>query len=553
MMRHSVFARSVQDRWRGMFIAAVTLGVFFLFGMAVYKDVDLSLYNDFPIAIQTMMGISEGADVGTLAYGAIYGVYGALVLAVMALMAGAASITGEERNGTLGLLLGNPKSRSHVLVSKTLALILLLVLAIIVMSIAGRIVPLLLDVEIGGMEIESLMFHLLINTIFYGMLATAIGAWTGNGGLASGISAGVMIVGLLGAGLLPLVSGAEEYAKIFPWYYFDGGQPVLNGIDWGHMVILISASAALFALALIGVNRRDLRAQSIGLTLVDRLRTNPMTQKVVERVAGTAKVSHIWVKTASEYQVLLIAASYYMFLVGGIAIGLIYTAIDDSLLTLAEQLPDTLMALAGGGDISTPEGYYTIENFGLMAPIIFLMVTVTIGSRALAGEESKRTMGLLLANPISRRRVVIEKMVAMIVLTGLLGVLTFVGTLAGSWLAGLGLDVGNIAAISLMATLLGLTFGSLALALSAATGQVKKAVFGTVGPALIFYLLDAFLPLSDRLEGYAKWSVFYYYSGNDPLVNGLNPGHAAFLVALTVVLVVAAVMLFDRRDLRQDG
>lgn len=361
----------------------------------------------------------------------------------------------------------------------------------------------------------------------------------------------VMIVGMLGSGLLPLVSGAEEYAKIFPWYYFDGGRPVLNGINWGHMAVLVSASVVLFGLALVGVNRRDLRAQSIGLTIVDRLRTNPLTQKLFERVAGTAKVSHIWVKTASEYQVLLIAASYYMFLMGGIAIALIYTAIDDSLLTLAEQLPDTLMALAGGGDISTPEGYYTIENFGLMAPIIFLMVTVTIGSRALAGEESKRTMGLLLANPISRRRVVIEKMVAMVVLTGLLGVLTFVGTLIGSGLAGLGMDVGNIAAISLMATLLGLTFGSLALALSAATGQVKKAVFGTVGPALIFYLLDAFLPLSDRLAGYAKWSVFYYYSGNDPLVNGLHIGHAALLAGLSAGLVVAAVMLFNRRDLRQ--
>jgi ABC-2 type transport system permease protein len=294
-----------------------------------------------------------------------------------------------------------------------------------------------------------------------------------------------------------------------------------------------------------------MRAQAVGLTLVDRLRANPLTQKLVERVAGTAKVSHIWVKTASEHQVLLIAASYYMFLVGGIAIGPIYTLLDDSLLTLAEQLPDTLMALAGGGDISTPEGYYTVENFGLMAPIIFLMVTVTVGSRALAGEESKRTMGLLLANPISRRRVVIEKMAAMLVLTSILGVLTFAGTVIGSLIGGLGMSIGNIASIALMATLLGLTFGALALAVSAATGQVKKAVFGSVGPALIFYLMNAFLPLSDSLAGYSKWSVFYYYSNSEPLINGLHLGHAALLAGLTVGLVVAAVRLFDRRDLRQ--
>lgn len=550
-MQHSVFARSVQDRWRGMIIAAVTLALFFYFGMAVYKDVDLGFYNDFPEAIRAMMNIPEKAGVGSLAYGAIYGVYGGLVLAVMALLAGASSIAGEERNGTLGLLLGNPKSRTHVLVSKTAALMLLIALAIVVMSVAGRIVPILLDVEVGGMEIESLMFHLFINSVFYALMAIAIGAWTGNSGLASGVSAGVMIVGMLGSGLLPLISGAEDFAKIFPWYYFDGSQPAINGIDWGHMSVLIGASILLFAVAIFGVNRRDLKAQAIGLTLVDRLRANPMTQKFVERIAGSAKVSHIWVKTTSEYQILLMAAGYYMFLIGGIVLGPTYTLLDESLLKLADQLPDTLMALAGGGDISTPEGYYSVENFGLMAPIIFLMVTVTVGARALAGEESKRTMGLLLANPISRKRVVLEKTLAMVVLASVLGLLTFAGTVIGSLLGGLDMGVGNIAAISLSATLLGLVFGSLALAVSAGTGQVKKAVFGSVGPALVFYLLNAFLPLNDSLAGYAKWSVFYYYSSHEPLLNGMHWGHGAVLAGLTVALVWVSVVLFDRRDLRQ--
>lgn len=551
MMQHNVFTKSIQDRWRGMFIAAVTLGLFFLFGMAVYKDIDLDFYNDFPAAVQSMMGISEGAGVGSLAYGAIYGLYGALVLAGMALIAGAGAIAGEERNGTLGLLLGNPKSRSHVLVSKTAALFVLLLFAIVVMGLAGRIVPVLLDVEVGGMEIESLMFHLFINAVFYGLLATAIGAWTGNSGLASGISAGVMIIGMLGSGLLPLISGAEDFAKVFPWYYFDSSQPALNGIHWGHVSILAAGSGLFFVVALIGVTRRDLRAQAIGTTLVDRLRANPMTQKLVERVAGTAKVSHIWVKTASEYQILMMAAGYYMFLIGGVVLGPTYKLLDESLLKLADQLPDTLMALAGGGDISTPEGYYSVENFGLMAPIIFLMLAVTVGSRALAGEESKRTMGLLLANPISRQRVVLEKMAAMVVLTTALGLVTFAGTVLGSMLGGLGMSVANIAAMALSATLLGLTFGALALAVSAGTGQVKKAVFGTVGPALVFYLMNAFLPLNENLAGYAKWSVFHYYSGNEPLINGPHFGHVALLIALTIGLVVAAVALFNRRDLRQ--
>ncbi len=553
-MVYNVFAKSISDRWRGMSIASFTLGVFFLFGMAVYKDIDLGFYDDFPEAMRSMMNISEAAGVGSLAYGAIYGLYGALVLSVMAIIAGAGSFASEERNGSMGLLLGNPKSRNHVLTSKTIALVALLVFSIVVMGIAGRVVPMLLGVEVGGMEIESLMFHLFVNAVFYGLLATAIGGWTGNGGLAIGVSAGVMIVGMLGAGLLPLIGGAEDFAKIFPWYYFDGSQPVINGVDWGHVSVLGGASVIFFVVGLVGVNRRDLRAQSVGTTLVDRLRSNPMTQKMVERVAGSARVSHIWVKTASEHQILLIAAGYYMFFVGGVVIGPVYTLLDDSLLTLAEQLPDTLMALAGGGDISTPEGYYTAENFSLMAPIIFVMVAVVVGSRALAGEESKRTMGLLLANPISRSRIVYEKMFAMVVLTFVLGVITFAGTAVGSLLGGLDMSYGNIAAISLLVSLMGLTFGALALVLSAATGKVKVAVFGSVGPALIFYLMDSFLPLSDSFAGYAKLSPFYYYAGSNPLTSGMHWGHGGLLAGLTVGLVVLAAVLFERRDLRQgDG
>ncbi len=548
-----VFTKTVRDRWKGMMIGAVTLALFLLFGMAVYRDIDLTVYTDLPESIRTVMNIPDGADVGSLAYGVIYGLYGALVLAVLALLMGSASIAGEERRGTMGLLLGNPKSRTHVLVSKAMAMALVTGLAVLVLWGAGRAVPLILDVEIAGMDIEALVFHMFFNAIFYGLLATAISAWTGNGGLASGATAGVMVLSMFASGLLPVIEGLENVAKAFPWYYFDGSQPVVNGIEWGHIGVLLAASVVFILVAVIGVNRRDLKGQSVGVTLIDRLRTNPLTQKFVERVAGSARVSRIWVKTTSEYQVLLFVAGYYMFLIGGVLFGPLYGLMDENILDFTDQLPEVLMALVGGGDMSTPEGWYQVETFGMMAPIMVMVVTVVMGARALAGEESQRTMGLLLANPISRSRIVIEKMLAMVVLTTVLGMITFAGTTLGSLIGGLGMDIGNIAAISLLVTLLGLVFGALALALSAAIGRVKVAIYGSAGAALVLYLLNAFLPLNDSLAGYARWSPFYYYSGNEPLVNGMHWGHGALLAGLTAGLVVLAVVLFRRRDLRQTG
>ena len=72
-----------------------------------------------------------------------------------------------------------------------------------------------------------------------------------------------------------------------------------------------------------------------------------------------------------------------------------------------------------------------------------------------------------------------------------------------------------------------------------------------VGVALVLYVLNAFLPLNDRLAGYAKWSPFYYYLSSDPLNNGMHWGHGALLAGLTAGLVGLSILLFRRRDLRE--
>ena len=552
-MLANVFSKTTRDRWKGEAIGVVTLAVLFLFGMAVYRDIDLAVYTDLPEVFRTMVNIPKDADVASLAYGAIYGSYGALTVAALALSMGSASIAGEEQKGTIGLLLGNPASRTNILVAKAASMVLLTGLGVLFLWGAGIVVPAVLDVSITGMHIGAFAFHMFAIALFFGFLAMAIGAWTGSPGLASGVTAGIMFISFVAAGLFPVVAGLENAARAFPWYYFNQSQPVINGFDWGHLGVLF-AGIGLFAIAaLVGVNRRDLKGQTVGVSLVDRLRAIPMTQKFADRLAGSARVSQIWVKTASEHQGLLFVTAALMFFVMGVMIGPMFTLIDDALGSMADQFPDVLLAMFGGGDMSTPEGWYQMETFGMMAPIAVMVVTVAIGAGALAGEEQRRTMGLLLANPIPRSRVVIEKSWAMVLYAFVVGFATFAGVAVGSLLGGLGMSIGNIAAASLLVTLIGLVFGALALALSAGTGRVKAAVFGTVGVALVFYILNAFLPFNDTLAGYAKWSPFYYYLSSDPLVTGMHWGHGAILAGLTAVLIVLSVVLFQRRDLRQTG
>ena len=554
-MLASVFAKTTRDRWKGMAIAVFSLGLLLWMVMVVYQDIDISAYTELPEVFLALMGIPEGADVASLGVGVMYSFYGAMTLAGLAVSMGSASVAGEERDGTIGLLLGNPKSRTNVLISKTASMVLLVGLGSLGLWGAAPLLAGILDVNMGAMQIGPFALHLFVNALFYGFLAMAIGAWTGKRGLASGVSAGIMALGFVAVGIFPIIEGWENVAKVFPWYYFDNGQPVINGIQWGDLAVLMGAVVVLAAFALVGVNRRDLRSHNVGVTLLDRLRGNPLTQKIVDRLAGATRVSRIWIKTASEHQGLLIVTAYIMFFLMGVLMGPLYGLMDQTLLDFTKQIPEELWAFVGaaGGDMSTAEGFYEAETFGLMAPIAVIVVTAVIGARGLAGEEQNRTMGLLLANPIKRSRVVLEKALAMVVYAIAVGVSTFLGVWLGSVLGGLGIDVGNIAATSLLATLVGLVFGTLALALSAATGRVRVAIFGTVGAALVFHLVNSFASLNDNLAGWARVSPFSYYLNTHPLENGMDWGHGAILAGLTVVLVAVSVVLFQRRDLRQTG
>ncbi len=548
-----VYTKATADRWRGMAVASLVMVSFLVMAMAVYRDIDLSIYTSLPEVFQGLVGIDEGADVASLAYSAVYTSYGGLVLASVALTIGAASIAGEERKGTMGLLLANPRSRTDVVVAKAAALVTLSACGVGVLWVGGVITPLALDVDTTGQDVNALMVHLLAGTLFFGFLALAVGCWTGSSSLANGIAAGVMVLSFFAAGFLPLFDNLDGLARAFPWYYYSGSDPLANGINWAHVAVLLGGAAALAAAAVVGVNRRDLREHQAGVTLADRLRALPATRAAVERLAGSARVSRIWVLTASQYQGLLLIVCTAMFLLMGVFVGAMYPALEDSLVPLGDAFPAQLLALFGGGDLATPEGFYQVETFGMMAPIAVMIVTVLIGARAVAGEEESRTMGLLLANPVSRSHVLLEKASVMAAYGFAVGAVTFAGVVAGNLLGGLGMSVGNIAATSLLVSLLGLVFGAVALLVGAATGVARAAVWTAVGLALVSHIANAFLPFSGSFAGMAKWTPNYYYLSSDPLGTGMPWSHAMVLTTAAAVLIAASVPAFNRRDLRERG
>jgi ABC-2 type transport system permease protein len=216
------------------------------------------------------------------------------------------------------------------------------------------------------------------------------------------------------------------------------------------------------------------------------------------------------------------------------------------------QMPEAfrkLFAMAGA-DLSTPIGYIKIELLSFMGPILVILYAVIAGASAIAGEEDRRTLDLLLGAPVSRARIVLEKAAAMVIVTvGLSALLGFALVVEGSF-ADMHLPPDKIAAAMLHLALLGLVFGAIALALGAGTGRPGLAKGLPAVLAVVLYIVNGLGGMTSWLEPFQKLSPFFQYAGHDPLVNGVSWPAAIVSAGTVVVLVVVAVVGLVRRDVR---
>jgi ABC-2 type transport system permease protein len=234
---------------------------------------------------------------------------------------------------------------------------------------------------------------------------------------------------------------------------------------------------------------------------------------------------------------------------------LVYPTVRDrpELNRLLEDYPELLRALIGGGaaiDLTSPAGYLSTEVFSLMAPLVLLVFAIGLGAAAIAGEEERRTLDLLLAAPLSRTRLVLEKTAAIALLLVVLGVGLWVALLALAPVVDMDVAASRLGAAVTSTLLLGLHFGTLALLVGCATGRRGLSIGVAAGVAILAYAVNALGLLVDFLEPYRKFSPWFHYIGGDPLRSGLAWDHVMVLLGASAGMVVLAVLAFSRRDVR---
>ena len=226
---------------------------------------------------------------------------------------------------------------------------------------------------------------------------------------------------------------------------------------------------------------------------------------------------------------------------------------DSGFADLTKNYPQVLKELFGFGgaefDYTSSAGYLGIELFSLMVPLLLIIAAVATGARAIAGEEERGTLDLLLSLPVTRRRVAAEKLAALAIEVIALGLVLLVALWIGVRAVNMTVSAGHLAAAVAGAVLLAIGFGAIAVFAGAATGSRAVSIGVASALAVAAYLINSLAALVSALEPLQRLTPFYHYTSPDPLRNGVSWPDLGVLLLVVAVASVAAVVAVDRRDL----
>jgi len=253
----------------------------------------------------------------------------------------------------------------------------------------------------------------------------------------------------------------------------------------------------------------------------------------------------------------ILAWGVLIFLYGILTMYLYPTMTQSSLdiLGYINALPDAMKAAFGyeGIDFTnmtfTPEAFATLE-FLVIWPLLIGIYGI-FASIGLAREAERGTLDLLLAQPVSRYKVLVSKFSVFIFAALMIAVASLLGLFIGALIINETVDTMSLALVLIEALLLVLSFASFTLLCSVIFLEPRKSLLVAgvfVGGS---YIVNFMVPI---LSPSASWlrniSLFYHYQPNEIVNNAsLNWTSVSVYVGVSIVCFVAAMIIFQRRDL----
>lgn len=240
-------------------------------GLVLFAVMYLGIYPEMVDEIQ-MMDLSDisfyqamGVEMGTFEsyVGSSVIQFAAVILAIYALISGTGALAGEEDAGTLELLVVTPIPRWQIVLTKALALGVVL-LAILLIAGGGSMATFgaiegQIETAITGGDLFVAILSIWTIVFTFAMLSLFLGAFLPTRRAASLVATTLFIASYFGEGLLGMVRSLESLRPLSLHYYFDTTSALLlDGVQAGDVGVLLALSLIFLALAVFSFRRRDI-------------------------------------------------------------------------------------------------------------------------------------------------------------------------------------------------------------------------------------------------------------------------------------------------------
>lgn len=217
------------------------------------------------------------------------------------------------------------------------------------------------------------------------------------------------------------------------------------------------------------------------------------------------------------------------------------------------ELPAAVKAFIGTDlSIATAAGYLSARYFGWV-DVLLIVYAVIQGTGAIAGEESGGTMDLLLAQPITRRDVVLQKVAATVIGGALIIAIGWLGFALSVPFVRIDVSLADTAIASANMFPITLLFFALSLCAGAVAPSRGVASAIAIGLATAWYFISILANGVESLHNLRYATPFYYYGSGASLVHGIDWWHVGLLLGASAGLLALTIHAFGRRDVSAGG
>lgn len=225
---------------------------------------------------------------------------------------------------------------------------------------------------------------------------------------------------------------------------------------------------------------------------------------------------------------------------------------QEAMENLLKAYPESLQKAFGMDQLNFGNlmGFYGVE-IHMMTTLLGSIYVAILASNILAKEESEKTVEFLLAKPVTRSEIVIQKLFAVIVNILIFNIVSTISSLIGFQFSEDATVPGKTFTLLVFAAfMLHLTFGAIAFLLSSAMRKTRNILSASLGIVFVAYFMNVMAGISEDLDFMKYISPFKYVDAaniiND---NVFEPLYIFLMSAIILISIFMAFVIYKKKNI----